>query len=355
MNRITLVLTAALALGACTDRHPTASSPEPTTAPAPSAGVGEHGGGIPWSVAFASTRSGNADIFAMHAQGTDQPSRAPARNLTAGNGGADQFPAWSADGRIAFASARPSAAAAPHTNLEIYVMEGDGSAPTRLTTSTAANIQPAWSPDGSEIAFVRGNLGSRQIWVLSLRDGSERKLTSAGDNYRPNWSPDGRAIVFGSDRDGDFVNALPRERTNPTFGLHDIYVMDPADGAILARLTENRTSVDGEPTYSPNGREIAFRTRRFTDANGDNYCAVVVMDADGTNLRNLTPIPDGVTFTQWCNAFPAWSRDGREVYFHSNRPTELGLQTEIYAVRADGTNLRRLTFSAGNDVQPAVR
>jgi TolB protein len=345
MNVRTATLVTPLFLLACAEQ-PTALAP---LAGAESPALSLHGGGIPSSVAFTSMRDGNADIFLMHASGTDQTAEVPARNLTGSNTGADHWPAMASNGRIAFASVRQ-----PHTHFEIYTMAPDGSDVTRVTSSLSANIQPAWSPNGQGLAFVRGSLGSRQIWVLDLRHGGERQLTAEGDNYRPNWSPDGRRIVFASDRDGDFENALAREKS-ANFGLHDLYMMDSVDGGNLVRLTHQRTTLDGEPAFSPHGRQIAFRTRRFTNDAGDNYCAIAVMNADGSDLRNLTPIPGGMAWGQWCNAYPAWSRDGRQIYFHAQRSTELGLQIEIYAIGVDGATERRLTWNSASDAAPAVR
>ena len=309
------------------------------------------GDGIPFGIAFVSSRSGNADVWVMESEGTDLAGRAAPIDLTADNPGDDVTPAWSNNGRIAFGSIR-----SPHTNLEIYIMNADGSDPVRVTQSTTANVQPAWSPNAKELAFVRGARGSRQIWAIDLADGSERQLTHAGDNYHPAWSPNGKEIVFSSDRNGDFANASAAEKVS-NFGLHDIYIMDAAAGdAELTRVTYNPMSLDGEPSFSPNGKELVFRTRRETAVDPDgvtrHWCTIAISDVDGSNVRYLTPKPANVLSTKWCNAFPAWSRNGKEVYFHSAR---LGAPLDIYAVGADATGLRRLTFNIAVDQMPAVR
>jgi len=357
MHRSNLDLVPLLAgvvfLAACTDQqHPVAPDPEL------SAAIGQPGAGMPWSIAFVSTRSGNQDIFVMNPGGTDQAGLAEPRNLTAGNPGADNWPAFSSDGRIAFASARDG-----HTNLELYVMQSDGSDPVRITTTTTANIQPAWSPDANEIAFVRGAgptdnpfvQGSRQIWVRDLMSGTERQLTHAGDNYHPAWSPNGKQIIFSSDRNGDFSTPAPEK--SASLGLHDIYIMDAQAGdAVLTRVTNNPTSLDGEPSFSPDGKLIAFRTRRETATDPDgvvrHWCTIAVANVDGSDIRYLTPKPANVLSTQWCNAFPAWSRNGKEIYFHSAR---FGIPLDIYAVGVDGTGLRRLTYNSSAETAPAVR
>lgn len=349
------LLAGALLLAACSDRqHPVAPN-DPTA----SANVAQAGHGAPWSVAFVSTRSGNPDIFLMNPGGTDQPGTDAPRNLTADNPGADQWPAWSRDGHLAFSSARDG-----HTNLEIYVMNAEGRDVRRITTTTTANIQPAWSPNSRMIAFVRGTgptdvpsftQGSRQIWVHDMKTGLERQLTHAGDNYHPSWSPDGKQIIFASDRNGDFSTPAPEKSAN--FGLYDIYIMSAEKGdAVLTRVTNNPTSLDGEPSFSPNGKMITFRTRRETAVDPDgvtrHWCTIAVANVTGGDIRYLTPKPANLPSTQWCNAFPAWSHDGKEIYFHSAR---FGIPLDIYAVGVDGTGLRRLTYDPAAETAPAAR
>lgn len=349
------LLTGAILLAACSEsQHPVAPA-EPSVAAAAAANPA---GGPPWSIAFVSTRSGNPDIFVMNPSGTDQAGLDSPRNLTADNAGADQWPAWSSDGRIAFSSARDG-----HANLELYVMSSDGGDVTRLTTTTTANIQPAWSPSATEIAFVRGAgptdnpfvQGSRQIWVHDMSTGAERQLTHAGDNYHPAWSPDGKQIIFSSDRNADFSTPAPEKSAN--LGLHDIYIMSADAGdAVLTRVTYNPTSLDGEPSFSPDGKLIAFRTRRETAVDPDgvvrHWCTIAVANVDGSDIRYLTPKPADLPSTQWCNAFPSWSHNGKEIYFHSAR---FGIPLDIYAVGVDGTGLRRLTYNPAAETAPAAR
>ena len=100
-------------------------------------------------------------------------------------------------------------------------------------------------------------------------DGSNpQNLTNdLNDDRSPSWSPDGKRIAFASERKGDLVN-------------FEIYVMD-ADGGNEQRLTENRV-YDWSPSWSPDGKRIAFMSQR--NGNAEIY----VMDADGGNPQNLT-------------------------------------------------------------------
>ena len=151
--------------------------------------------------------------------------------------------------------------------------------------------------------------------------GAIRRLTSHSDSDRlPSWSPNGRHIAFHSDRDGDF----------------EIYVMD-SDGDNLRRLT-NSPADDYFPSWSPNGRHIAFHSNR------DGNLEIYVMDSDGDNLRRLT------NNSAWdTDLFPSWSPNGRHIAFSSNRDGNF----EIYVMDSDGDNLRRLTSHSDSDRLPS--
>ena len=96
------------------------------------------------------------------------------------------------NGPIAFVSSRDG-------NAEIYIMNADGSGVTRLTTNSANDEFPAWSPDGSKIVFTSGRSGNDEIYVMNADGSSVTRLTnnSAADRYAA-WSPDGRRIIFAS-------------------------------------------------------------------------------------------------------------------------------------------------------------
>ena len=146
-----------------------------------------------------------------------------------------------------------------------------------------------------------------------------RRLTDdLGDDESPSWSPDGRSIAFASRR-GD---------TNG-----DIYVMD-ADGDNERRLT-NHTSQDMSPSWSPDGRSIAFSSVR--DGNPEIY----VMNASGNNVRRLTN-HEGI------DREPSWSPDGRSIAFSSVRDGN----PEIYVMNASGDNMRNLTNHPSDDADP---
>ncbi len=147
--------------------------------------------------------------------------------------------------------------------------------------------------------------------------------STPGDVQTPAWSPDGRKLAFVSRRDGN----------------SEIYVMN-ADGSGQENLTQQPAS-DSHPSWSPDGRKLAFVSRR--DGNSEIY----VMNADGSGLRNVTRTPSN-------DLDPAWSPDGGAIAFvHKvqkkcvpNPPPGIpcnNYETYLYVVNGDGSGLRRLT------------
>ena len=267
-------------------------------------------------------------------------------------------------GGVAFFSARDG-------NNEIYIMDWDGSRPLRITNNPASDVDPDISTNGRDIVFTSNRNGNNEIYIVGSAGGTPVNLTnnSANDGWA-RWAPDGEHIVFHSNRDGNF----------------ELYAMN-SDGTGQMRLT-NYPGVDQYPEWSPDGQEIAFRrdidiyvldvvggqTRRLTDApplnqmpswspNGKElafmssragYISVFVMNADGSDPRNLTPKGPGDLESDWISRAPSWSTNGRHIYFMSSRPST-GLDTEIFIMNLDGTGATRMTHSIGMDGSPRAR
>jgi len=134
-------------------------------------------------IAFASTSSGNFDVWVMNADGSG------AVDLTGGSAAADTAPTWSPDGsHLAFQTDRDG-------NNEIYVMDELGGDQTNLTNDPGEDSLPAWSPDGDTIAFVSHRDGDDEVYTMDAADGSDQTdVTNDPDADRaPNWSPHGRS------------------------------------------------------------------------------------------------------------------------------------------------------------------
>jgi len=186
----------------------------------------------------------------------------------------DGAPAWSPDGtRIAFESYRAG-------DLDIYIMEADGSNPVNLTEDEpAGDCDPAWSPDGERIAFTSWRDGDKEIYVMDADGSHLRNLTRhPASDEAPAWSPDGRWIAFASQREGPLR----------------LYLVD-ADGLSPPRSLSH-LEWDGSPSWSPDGRSIVFASRHINDEQ-----SLHIMDVTtGTSL----PLPHEPALDE----SPAWSR-----------------------------------------------
>ena len=182
-----------------------------------------------------------------------------------------------------------------------------------------------------------------EIYVMEVDGNNQRRLTNNPNlDTHPSWSPDGKRIAFMSDRDEHFN--IPGGLPN-----YEIYVMD-ADGGNPQNLTNDPNS-DSVPSWSPDGKRIVFSSDRDgnRDGNRENY-EICVMDADGNNQQRLTD-------NDFYDTHPSWSPDGERIAFMSRRDGhfigEFGLSSEIYVMDADGKNTRRLTNNRKSDLSPS--
>ena len=205
-------------------------------------------------IAFKSNRDGHSNTYIMDSNG---------KNIIKLLG--NKISSWSPDGSKLTFHKRDD-------NLEIYVMNIDGSGLIRLTDNSADDDNPFFSPDGSKIVFTSYRDGNQEIYIMN-EDGSEQqRLTynSASDywgwDYGPHFSPDGSKILFLSHRDG---------RTS------EIYIMN-IDGSEQINLT-NSPGYDINPEFSPDGSKIVFTSYR--DGNQEE---IYIMNVDGSEQTRLT-------------------------------------------------------------------
>ena len=198
-------------------------------------------------IAFTSYRDDNFEIYVMNADGKNS------KNLTL-HLDSDTSPTWSPDGRkIAFASLQVAEGVLNHS--DILVMDADGANRTNITQNPRAyNTMPSWSPDGSKIAFVAvRNVNRIDLWNSDLdvfvmnADGTNlvRLTEDARFNVLPSWSPDSKRIVF--------VRATHDDITDS-----DIYVMN-ADGTGLVNLTQTPGVGEFHPAWKPTPFSVSLR------------------------------------------------------------------------------------------------
>lgn len=190
-----------------------------------------------------SQSQGNFEIYAMNQDGSGIV------RLTF-SPGRDENPAWSPDGtKIAFASLRntPVCDGTPSSpcNWEIYVMNADGSGVTRLTDHPAVDQSPAWSPDGSKIAFTSARAGVPiGVYVMNADGSDVRRITqSMWGDHSVSWSPDGTKLAT--------TRCCPHS--------FEVWTMnsDGTNATPLSTMTDNSIG-DFGPEWSPDGARILF-------------------------------------------------------------------------------------------------
>lgn len=226
-------------------------------------------------------------------------------------------PAWRPDGaELAFSVLREGYRA-------IYVIDARGVAAARqLSKEQAQDMHPMWSPDGKRVVFTRAagrstgpQFFSRSAIICVDRNGqTETELVPADAlNEDPCWSPDGKALAFTSAPDGDF-----RRRR--------IHLVN-ADGTGRRQLTREHLPHE-DPIWSPDGSKILFSSGM------PNSCSLCMANSDGSDLRRLTNAPGN-------NYQAVWTPDGNRIVFLSDRNRTYG----IYMLDSDGSNERCLVSS----------
>jgi Tol biopolymer transport system component len=208
----------------------------------------------------------------------------------------DQFDADAFDKLIAFRDSREGV----NIDDEIWILDLVSRRLRDLSEAPRSNEwSPAWSPDGSQIAFSSDRGGSPHVYVMDPDGSNVRRLSDGWGEY-PAWSPDGSAIAYASYMGGTTPFGDPD---------YDVFVMG-ANGHGARDLTNDPNAYDMYPTWSPDGARIAFESTRGTpgdfeppsyDTERRSDMDIWVMDADGSDPRNLT------NDVEHLDSFPDWS------------------------------------------------
>lgn len=285
-----------------TNGNPTPDSQVTNDTPAPSQ---NHPSGT--RIAFDSGRNGTQDIFIMNLDGTDL-------QQVTGMSGAERGPAWSPDGtRIAFYGA-----SSEQGTYDIYVINVDGADMRNITNTASVDERyPTWSPDGLQLAFHSNADGDWDIYIIRLDGTGLRAVTNnSADDLGPDWSPEGTQIAYHTD-----VWGAPYEIAVVNLNSLDVRRVTSSDDA------------NTFPTWSPDGTRLAYTV---IDAD-DNATNISVIKTDGTAVQVLTNIPTR-------DSFPDWSPDGTRIIYQSGEPGESG----IFVIPAEGGDPEALTGRQAN-------
>jgi Tol biopolymer transport system component len=262
-------------------------------------------------IVFSSLRNNNqADIYLMNADGTGvvQLTSSPDKEFGA---------AWSFDNqRIAFTRPRVDASNVVHS--DIFVMDADGTNGHFVspTPNSVDLFDPAWSPDGSRIVVWTG---LQELAFLDVATGAFSLTQPVLSGRNPSFDPTGTKLIWGG---GLSVNVRNADGTGQTLQIE---------------IPDNTTAQ--YPTFSPDGLNIAFAARDAVTGRADIY----LVGATGGLFTRLTGSPSAD------DTKPSWSPDGKQIAFTSDR----GGTYQIYRMNVSGGGRTRLSSSGATEVNPA--
>lgn len=237
----------------------------------------------------------------------------------------------------------------------IWLMRADGSHRRRLATGGF----PRFSPDGRRIVFVRElraptsrrPLASTELWVMNMDGSGQRRLTGGGQDLKPSWSPDGSMIAFQRTTDAGETEQRP-------LSTAAIWVMS-ADGSAQRQVTAGAS--DGDLVWSPDGSRIAFVRTTFDLKQRRGGAGTGYLSAVSSAIYEINPDGSAPVELADQSGSPAFSPGGSRIAFMSYRDRsgrscgedECSYNNEIYVMHSDGSGQTRLTYSPGEDHNPA--
>ena len=211
------------------------------------------------------------------------------------------------------------------------------------------DYSPAISPDGKWVAFASNRLQNAELYLIDLTDRSLRQLTHTDelDEYMPVFSPDGKSIAFATERTRGGMMLPPVQASGSDPSRASIYLMD-IDGRNQRPLVD-ADGADRAPVFSPDGQKIAFESKAPTQeaastpgsTENNDTLEIYIIAIDGSNKAQLThnDVDDG---------HPTWSPNGKQIAFSSMVENIY----QIFIVNAAGGTAKQLTFSAASHYHP---
>ena len=238
-------------------------------------------------------------------------------------------------------------------NSDVWMVSWDGTQTLQLTSSEDGESNPRWSPDGKYLSFTAARNGDKlaQIWLMDRRGGEAKKITNIkGDLQEYTWSPDGKKIAL-IIKDQDFTDTA-KSKTRTPFVMDRYHFKEDREGWVENRfnhlyifdISSKKTDTltkgnfdETSPAWSPNGKQLAFVSNRSADPDKNENTDIYIMDATaGTASKQLTTWPGA-------DRNPRWSPDGKMIAYSS---TSSNLSFTMY-----GQNNLSLIPSAGGAAQ----